>query len=351
MLIFDDRARGWRIFCLCNPRNLVPSVLASFLAFASPAMSEAQIHSGGGLQASEREKVIIDTDIGLDIDDAFAVALALRSPQLDILGFSTASGDTAARAKIIDRMLGESGYENIPVAAGIPTSAPNGSLLPEGIIGPQRRYGENGHYARASHPPAVNFILEQIHRFPGQVTLVTIGPLSNVGALMDRDMGTFRKLKRVVMVGGWIGPADLGLGQVGPGPEHNVSMDIRSSQKLFTSGIPIYVIPFDSTINLTLDEVRRQAVFSAATPLTDALTLLYNLFGGGTPVLFDAMAVAFVVDPQLCPVEPVHIIVDEKGITQVDTGQPNARICLHSDREGFLDYYMQRIIDIHRSTQ
>src|SRR4029077_18278749 len=67
------------------------------------------------------QKIIIDTDIGDDIDDAFAVALALRSPELQILGSSTTFGDTETRAKLVDRMLGEAGRQDIPVAAGAAT--------------------------------------------------------------------------------------------------------------------------------------------------------------------------------------------------------------------------------------
>src|SRR6266700_2694420 len=71
-------------------------------------------------QAATRlpEKVILDTDIGDDIDDAFALALALRSPELQILGVTTTFGDTETRAKLVDRFLGEVGRQNIPVAAG-----------------------------------------------------------------------------------------------------------------------------------------------------------------------------------------------------------------------------------------
>src|SRR6201993_5647180 len=84
--------------------------------------------------SSPREKVIIDTDIGDDIDDAFALALAVRSPELEILGVTTNFGDTEARARIADRLLGEAGHPEIPVAAGAPT--------PEKMKLNQRRYGE-----------------------------------------------------------------------------------------------------------------------------------------------------------------------------------------------------------------
>src|SRR3569833_3281159 len=74
-----------------------------------------------------REKIIIDTDIGDDIDDAFAVALALSIPEFEVLGFSASFGDTPARAKMLDRMLGELGHSDIPVAMGAPGGGGRGA--------------------------------------------------------------------------------------------------------------------------------------------------------------------------------------------------------------------------------
>src|SRR5690348_16675378 len=145
--------------------------------FCVTETTAAQATSSG---PRDPEKVIIDTDIGTDIDDAFAVALAMKCPEIEILGFSTASGDTAGRAKILDEMLGASGHSDIPVAVGNPTTLPF-SIPP---VGRQVRYGEEGHFARSSHPQSADFILEQIRRFPGQITLVAIGPLTNVGELI-----------------------------------------------------------------------------------------------------------------------------------------------------------------------
>ena len=68
----------------------------------------------------------------------------------------------------------------------------------------QRRYAEGGQFARASHPTSVDFVLEQARKYPGQVTLVAIGPLPNVGAMIDKDPAAFRMLKRVVIMGGSI---------------------------------------------------------------------------------------------------------------------------------------------------
>src|SRR5579864_9474912 len=109
------------------------------LVIASASAAQTQNPAPG---STAPEKIIIDTDIGDDIDDAFAVALALRSPELQILGISTTFGDTETRAKLVDRILGEAGRQNIPVAMGEHTDAKT-SLS-------HRPYAEGGHFARAS---------------------------------------------------------------------------------------------------------------------------------------------------------------------------------------------------------
>ena len=287
--------------------------------------------------ASAPEKIIIDTDIGDDIDDAFAVALALKSPELQILGITTTFGDTDTRAKLVDRMLGEAGRQDIPVAIGVQTDAKTGLS--------QRPYAEGGHFARASHPAAVDFILEQIRHNPDAITLVCIGPLVNVGAVIDRDAQTFRKLKRVVLMGGSIDrgyEADPYSPPNAPEPEWNIKNDPASARKLFASGVPIYEMPLDST-QLKMDEVERAFLFRQGTPLTDALAILYHQWGQLTPTLYDPMTIAFMDDPELCPTEPMHIHVDDRGITLRGPGAPNAQVCLKSDPEGFFRFYLSRV--------
>src|ERR1700685_399422 len=283
------------------------------------------------------EKIIIDTDIGDDVDDAFAVALALRSPELEILGITTTFGDTETRAKLLDRMLGEVGRQDIPVAVGAPTHAGN--------VFTQKGYAEGGHVARTSHPQAVDFILEQIRRYPGQITLIAIGPLMNVGALIDKEPDTFRKLRRVVLMGGSVyrGYGDVGYFPAhGPQAKWNILNDIPSAQKLFASGVPLYGMPLDST-QVKLDEVRRGILFRSGTPLTDALTLLYHQWGQETPTLFDVMTVAYVLNPKICPVQAMRIRVDDKGFTRVEQGAANAQVCLDSDSDAFFRLYMSRV--------
>lgn len=283
------------------------------------------------------EKVILDTDIGDDVDDAFALALAVKSPELKILGVTTTFADTEMRAKLADRLLGEVGRPEIPVSAGKPTPTKNPMS--------QRRYAEGGHFAKASHGDAVEFLLEQIRKYPGEITLIAIGPLMNMGAAIDRDPATFRKLKRVVLMGGSIRRGYGDLGYTAPVPamaEWNIVNDVPSAQKLFAAGVPLFVMPLDST-QLKLDEVKRAFLFSQGTPVTDALAVLYHLWGQQTPTLFDPMAVAFALRPDLCPVQGMHIRVDDKGFTREEPGTPNAQVCLDSNAEDFFKFYLKRV--------
>jgi purine nucleosidase len=291
-------------------------------------------------QGRTPEKIIIDTDIGDDVDDAFALALAVRSPELQVLGVMTTFGDTEARAKIVDRFLGEVGRAEIPVLAGKATATKNPMS--------QRRYGEGGHFAKASHADAVEFLLEQIRKYPGEVTLVAIGPLMNVGEAIDKDLATFRKLKRVVMMGGSIrrGYGDLGYtAPVAPMPEWNILNDVASAQKLFAVGVPLFVMPLDST-QLKMDEVKRAFLFSQGTAVTDQLTVLYHLWGQETPTLFDPMTVVFVLRPELCRVQGMHIRVDEKGFTREEPGTVNAQVCLESNAEDFFRFYLKEVAGV-----
>ena len=282
------------------------------------------------------EKVIIDTDIGDDIDDAFALALAVKSPELEVLGVTTTFGDTETRAKIARRFLTEIGRTDIPLFAGEPTVTKNPMS--------QRNYAEGGHL-EAPRTGAVGFLLDQIRRYPREITLIAIGPLMNLGAAIAQDPATFGKLKRVVLMGGSIrrGYGDLGYtAAVPPMPEWNILNDVQSAQKLFDSGVPLFVMPLDST-QLKMDEVKRAFLFSQGTALTDQLAILYHLWGQETPTLFDPMTVVFALRPELCPVTPLHIRVDAEGFTREEPGTPNAQVCLNSNSDDFFKFYLKRL--------
>jgi purine nucleosidase len=294
-------------------------------------------------RSNATEKIIIDTDIGGDIDDAFAVGLALQSPEFEILGISSAWGDTHLRARLLSRLLKETSRTDIPVAMGIAKHAA-GRLDTLS----QARYAEGGP-AGQNYANAVDFLLDQILLYPGEITLIAIGPETNLGAAIDRDPATFRKLKRVVLMGGSVyrGYSQFNYGKThGPDPEWNILCDIQAARKVFTSGVPLYVMPLDST-QIKLQELERTEIFKAGTPLTDALLVLYTQWSRGaaqTPTLFDAVVVAYATHPELCPTEPMRLRVDDQGYTRVESGPPNAQVCLRSSSDQFLEFFMPRIL-------
>jgi inosine-uridine nucleoside N-ribohydrolase len=300
----------------------------------------------GGVEASAQAKIaqpqltILDTDIGDDIDDAFALALALRSPELHLLGITTAYGDTELRARLTKRYLAAAGRRDIPVYAGVATKADN--------VFTQRAYAEHG--PAVAPTDGVKFLLDQIRAHPGQITLIGIGPLNNIQAAIERDPVTFRKLKRAVLMAGSVyrGYDDKNGEKRTPDAEWNVNRDPAGLRALLASGVPVYMMPLDSTqIHLGTEE--REKIFAHGSPLTDQLTLLYHQWVAGTdghweaPTLFDPVAVTYAIRPDLCPATPMRIEVDDKGFTRPVDGAPNAQVCLKSDEKGFLELLESRL--------
>ena len=172
------------------------------------------------------------------------------------------------------------------------------------------------------------------------------------GPFRERDPATFRKLKRVAMMGGSIyrGYDDGKTGEHRPpDSEWNINRNPAGAKALLASGVPIFMMPLDST-QIHLQQAEREAIFSHGSPLTDQLTLLYHqwMTGSGgqvlTPTLFDPVAVTYAIRPELCPAKPMRVEVDEKGFTRPAAGAPNAQVCLQSDEKGFLDLLRTRIV-------
>jgi purine nucleosidase len=292
------------------------------------------VHAAAPATVAGKEKVIFDTDIGDDIDDAYALSFLLRSPEVQLLGVTTAFKDTHLRARLVTRLLKVAGRSDVPVYEGPKTADDSGFTQKQWAEGsPDRAY-----------PDAIKFTLNAIRNNPGQITLISVAPLTNVGALIAKDPTTFRKLKRVVIMGGSI---DRGYGtKLHADAEWNIVNDIPGAKALFESGVPLYVMPLDST-QIPLDPAHQQALFGKRSELTAALEELTKEWSTATnqklPTLFDVVAAVYAVNAMICPTTAMKIEVDDKGFTRRETGTPNAQVCLKSAAAPVLDLFLPRV--------
>jgi inosine-uridine nucleoside N-ribohydrolase len=315
--------------------------------------------------------VLLDTDIGDDLDDAFALALAYDSPEMSLLGVTTTYGDTDLRAKLLDRFLNAVGRSDIPVTAGIATPQSNGftqaayakqagiayvdacqmHLLVQSQSPTPKRVQDEFDACEKDRHDAAGSMLRKISDSPKKtLTLIAIGPLNNIEEAIRRDPATFRKVGRVVVMSG-----SIERGYDGPQGEHqpaeaewNASRDPAGLRLLLASGVPVYLMPLDAT-QIRLESAERETIFAHGSPLTDQLTLLYHQWMAGTeghpaaPTLYDVVAVAYALRPELCPVKPMRLEVDEQGLTKVVEGEPNAQVCQKADEAGVLKLLLDRV--------
>ena len=284
--------------------------------------------------AAVRE-VILDTDIGDDIDDAFALALLLSSPELRLDGIVASFGDTGLRARLIERFLRAAGRTDIPVMVGPPTT-------------PGTRFTQaewaSGQKLDVRFPDAVATTLDRLRATPpGRITLVALAPLTTVRAMIDRDPAAFRRLARVVVMAGSIHRGyGRHAGQTSPHPsvEYNARCDPAGLRALLASGVPVELMPLDAT-EVALDRAPRQRLFAPGARLGRVLQALYRQWArgnpwGSTPTLFDVVPVARLLRPSICALVPLRIDVTGRGMTEAVAGAANASACLDIDRPAVL---------------
>ena len=291
----------------------------------------------------ERHKIILDSDLGSDIDDAFAVALLLASRELEIVGITLGHGQTGKRGRLACRLLHETGREDIPVALGRPTPLVVGR--PE-ITEPDPRQFSWAEGFTAVEPidtPAADFIADQLRRRPGQITLISVGPVSNLADLLQQDPEVLQLAKRVYSM---FGSFYLGYGgSPVPSAEWNVRADIPSARTLSSSNAPITYAGLDVTALVELKAEQRQVLWSHGSPLTDALETLYRLWGRETPILFDPVPIGMVLWPELFRTRAAHVRTTEEGFTVIDESRaPNSRVAMSIQSDEFLKRLVDRLL-------
>ena len=288
---------------------------------------------------AEKMKIIFDTDIAGDIDDAFAHALVQVSPEFEVLGITIADGPTDKRAKVSCRMLYICGQEHIPVAVGRPTR--EGSRLPW-----QLTWGEGFEEYQPIKKTAADFIIEQLKKYPHEVTIISVGPVTNLGDVIAKDPEAWKLVKEVYsMFGSFYRGYDRG---PVPHPEWNVVADVKSSQRLINSGVPITLIGLDVTTLAMFGPERRLRLLYRNSPLTNALCSLYSLWSDtdADPMLHDPLAVATAITDEYVTTRTAHISVTDEGYTLIDNSQlPNCRISMHVQIDQFMGWLTGRLLN------
>ena len=331
----------------------------------------------GSLAVAAPRKVIIDTDPGTD--DAMAIMLALNSPEFDVRALTVVPGNVTAAQGLDNalRMVSLANRCDVAVAAGAQHP------LFQKLITAEFWHGKNG-LANIELPPskckadprwAPDLIIEMVHANPHEITLVPVGPLTNIALALQKDPSIAKLVKEVVLMGGSISG-----GNVNAAAEANIYNDPEAAQIVFQAGWPLTMVGLDVGDKTLLTRKHIEALKKNPGPLSDFiyqvadfLITLSEKFGfRGTP-MYDPLAVGVALDSTLVKAPLMHVDVETRGsftrgetvanrrgeiernvlrhfpdgdryvIEGVDKVEPNAKVCTEVDAERFLQMFVTRI--------
>ena len=299
---------------------------------------------------------ILDVDTG--VDDALAIAYALRSPELKLLGLTTCYGnvtvDEAARNTLI--VMDQLGVEGIPVFKGASKPFTRVKQHPRHIHG-EHGLGEAQVYEpkeQASDRHAVDFIIEQVHRHPHEMTLIFVGPLTNLALALQQDPAIAGLIGRVVIMGGAVRVP----GNVTKIAEANIYSDPEAADIVFKADLPLTVVGLDVTLKtlLPLAVVKQwrecdPKVGGFFADMTEFYIRFYESAypGIGGCGMHDPLAVGVAIDPSLVTEVPMHIEIETTDETlgktrEIPDGNPNCKVCVSVDSERFLKHFLSRVV-------
>jgi inosine-uridine nucleoside N-ribohydrolase len=303
------------------------------------------------------QPVLIDTDIGDDVDDAFGLALALRLPRLRVRAVTTVAGPVEARARLAQLILAAAGHADVPVAPGSSAMsdgrAGSARFSHEPMLGLGTRdwgLGASHLPSPISHPPspiphppspiphlpspishppsATDLILACSQRyFP--LTIVALGPLTNIAAALERDPALARRARLVAMAG------TLGY----PYPDWNLRCDPAAARRVLAAGMPITLVGMHVTMRAKMRAEQLRRLFASRDELGMTLArcvLAWRTWKRRLPILHDALTVAVAADPTLARLAPRRVHVGSRGFSlAARLGAPNALVCAAAGIERF----------------
>jgi inosine-uridine nucleoside N-ribohydrolase len=295
--------------------------------------------------------VLIDTDPG--IDDALALLFAWSSPEIRVEFITTVAGNVpvAAANTNLARLLALRRPAPRPVAA--PGAA---GPLARALNTATRYHGEDGlgdlpDWPAAEplkeSPGAVSVMVDAARRYGRELTLIALGPLTNVALALKENVAVMRQIGRVVAMGGAVDVP----GNVTPTAEFNMNVDPEAAHRVFAAGLPLDIVPLDATRQAVLPRAgMRATVARSPGPLAGRIQAfsergfrISHADGEAGMALHDPLAVAVAIDPSLVKWEAVRLAIGPDGETQRASGAPNCRIAKGVDRHRFIGFFLDRL--------
>ena len=315
-----------------------------------------------GNQAEEkmRKKVIIDCDVG--VDDALALILAFHSPDLDIKAVTGVNGNVPVDAVFlnIQKVLSLIQPADRPIIARGASQPLRGKAIcapsvhgEDGLGGIKIEKREGSESWQVFPGPADELITHLARQYPDELTLVAIGPLTNLALGLQKDAAGMKKLRRVVIMGGAVRTR----GNITPFAEFNFFIDPLAAARVFASGLPITLVPLDVTRQVFLDasliENKVRAINNPFAQLVIDATgydRTHQQFRGGAKAFYlhDPLAVGVLTHPHLVRTENLRLQVETEegehygqvGEVAGEKGLQKIEVCLGVDSERFLSLFL-----------
>jgi purine nucleosidase len=305
------------------------------------------------------KRILIDTDPG--IDDSLAILLALASPELSLEGISVVHGNCSLEQATTNGLsiLELVHAEHIPLAKGCELP-----LVQPSLLAPETHGNTGLGYAKLPEPRTKptsahgsDFLIEKIMSNPGELTLVAIGPLTNVALAIRKEPRMVGALKELVIMGGAIRYE----GNTTALAEFNTYVDPHAAHIVYHAGIPTTLVPLDVTYQcvLTSDDVARLQKIDSPIPgfikdTTDFYMEFHDAYQGVKGcVINDPLALALTFAPELCDYQMLPVDVDISG--GISTGKtigdfynyekkpPNMKVALGVRPRDFIELFLERM--------
>lgn len=308
----------------------------------------ASLASIGPAAAADAAKipVILDTDIGDDIDDTWALAMMLKSPELDVKMIVSDTGDTVYRAKLIAKLLEVAGRTDVPVGVGVRKKT--GGKHNQGAWVADYDLSK---YPGKVYDDGVAAMTDLIMASPEKITLICIGPVTNIPVALEREPRIAQRARFV----GMHGSVKLGYGGSPEiSKEWNVRADVPACQKAFTAAWPMTITPLDTCGLVHLRGKKYAQVAACEDPLTRAVIENYHIWLAAqgkktdqveaSSTLFDTVAIYLAFATDLVNIESYPLVVTDEGFTRIDPAG-KAVDCAMSwkDLGAFEDLLVQRL--------